>query len=93
MNETEMVKLLRLFLAKNLPGDVTLIYVPIEKSAYGWKIKRDRGLIPPLEIDHETETITLKKWIIGKVTVLAGYGPGTKTLVVGKMIEGTKNDN
>ncbi len=87
MNETEVRKLLRRFLSKDLPDDVTLIRVHIEKTFYGWRIKGDRELVPTLDVDHETETITLKKWIIGKATVYAGYGPDTKTLVVGRKIE------
>lgn len=87
MNETEMVELLKRFLAQDLPGDVTLIYVNIEKTFYGWQIKRDRRdreLIPTPDVDHETEMITLEKWIIGKATVYAGYGAATKVLVIGK---------
>jgi hypothetical protein len=61
MNETEMVELLKRFLAQDLPDDVTLIYVPVEKCAYGWRIKGDREPVPPLEVDHETKIINLDR--------------------------------
>lgn len=89
----EGMKQLRLYLASDERLSATVMVFPIKKDAYGWRIashKRTASVIqetygPDMSIAKTTtEDITLEELFIEGNTVYAGYGPVTKSLVVGK---------
>lgn len=89
----EGMEQLLLYLNKDERLSATAMEFPIEKDAYGWRIAshgRTASVVqetygPDMLISKTTiEDITLEKLFIEGNTVYAGYGPVTKSLVVGK---------
>jgi hypothetical protein len=73
------------YIQGKLPVDVRLDFVPIYRDGYGeYQIEMTDFLSRPPKLDddisYETESIRLEEYII---KIVAGYGPKTKTLVVG----------
>jgi hypothetical protein len=79
------------YLQGHLPEDMTVYEIPIERTAYG-----DYQIVsgypawlqpPPTDTDAVSvtkENITLEEYHIGEQVVFAGYGPATRTLMIGK---------
>lgn len=90
MKDEGMEQLL-LYLAGDERLSVTVVEFPIVETAYGWQIAsviRERLDTETHEITNvTTENITLEKYEIQGETIYAGYGPITKTLVIGKIDE------
>lgn len=90
MTDEGMEQLL-MYLAGDERLSVTVIEFPIVKTAYGWQVASVRRERIDMEThgitDVTTEDIPLEKCEIEGQTIFAGYGPDTKTLVIGKIDE------
>ncbi len=84
----EGMEQLLLYLNEDERLSATVMEFPIKMTAYGWQIAsvhRERIDVESHEItDVTTEDITLEKHEIEDKVIYAGYGPATKTLVIGK---------
>lgn len=84
----EGMEQLLLYLNKDERLSATVIEFPIKMTTYGWQIASVRRECIDVEsheiTDAMTEDIILEKLEVNGQIVYAGYGPATKTLVIGK---------
>lgn len=84
------LKMLNLYVAGRLPmpRDTTVVLVPIKATVYNdnqivsWP-RRDYRITTYRSGDFQEESITIRKYLVDGQVIYAGYGPQTKTLVIG----------
>ncbi len=85
-----LTSIVKLYLEKNLPSDITVRSVKYRITVDGeYKLVSDRPeWLPPFPSKNVfQECITLELVTVGKQTVFAGYGAESRTLIIGEEIE------